>query len=296
MESIFHGNSNNSGVYKIINKQNGRIYIGSAKSFKKRFHQHHQSLKSNKHSNKFLQHDFNKCGPDAFIFEVLEVVDGDQRFITEQTHLDQYYDKQDDCYNFKKETVQKERSVGSHTPEETKKKMSDSMKKIWAEDEEYRTFQSVYQSKKTKELWEDPEYRAKHVEKIREFTQRPEYKEKLSKAAKGKIVSKETREKLSKIVGPRSKELWKDENHRAIQKVAREKSWVSNLERKQKMSKFMKDKMAKTYVLKDPEGNIVHITNITEFCENYPTKLIGNELSRVYRGIKRIYKGWTRVV
>lgn len=65
-----------SGIYKITNIKNNRIYIGSAKMFKERYRQHFAALKSNKHSNYFLQADYNKCGFDAFIFEIIEVVSG----------------------------------------------------------------------------------------------------------------------------------------------------------------------------------------------------------------------------
>ena len=76
MEYKYEGYSFKSGIYKIINKFNGRIYIGSAKRFIERWKSHTSSLRTQKHSNKFLQADFNKCGEDAFVFEVVEVTDG----------------------------------------------------------------------------------------------------------------------------------------------------------------------------------------------------------------------------
>jgi len=96
MKFIYKGNSRKSGVYKIINAQNGRIYIGSAKRFGERGMGHFRSLKKNKHPNKFLQYDFNKCGEEVFEFHILEVVGGKQkeRLLVEQKYLDQYYDGQ----------------------------------------------------------------------------------------------------------------------------------------------------------------------------------------------------------
>ena len=89
MEYINEEYSLKSGVYKITNKINGRIYIGSAKEFKRRYNQHRIGLIKKKHSNKFLQADFDKCGEDAFVFEVIEVVEGPQenRLLVEQTYI-----------------------------------------------------------------------------------------------------------------------------------------------------------------------------------------------------------------
>ena len=104
MEYRFEGNANKSGVYKIVNKINDRVYIGSAKTFKTRWHGHAASLRRQKHGNKYLQADFNKCGEEAFVFEVLEVVEGTKqdRLIAEQRYIDFYYGK-NKCYNLKKD-------------------------------------------------------------------------------------------------------------------------------------------------------------------------------------------------
>lgn len=105
MKFIFHEHGNQGGIYKILNLQNGRIYIGSTYRFKNRAKSHISELKANRHLNKFLQNDFNKCGEAAFVFEVLEVVDGDRsvRVEREQFHIDQWYDNQKNCYNLVKE-------------------------------------------------------------------------------------------------------------------------------------------------------------------------------------------------
>lgn len=134
MEIIYNGYSNASGVYHISNKINRRIYIGSAKSFKVRYQQHIKSLEKGTHHNKFLQHDFNKCGTDAFVFEVLEVVEGEQadRLLVEQKYVDIYHDNQDSCYNFKKQAKADNRSCYSKTPEETLLLISKNSKIYWS--------------------------------------------------------------------------------------------------------------------------------------------------------------------
>jgi len=104
MEYKYEGHSLKSGIYKLTNKNNNKVYIGSAKRFKERWNQHAASLRRNKHHNKYLQADFNKCGEEAFVFEVLEVVEGTKqdRLIAEQRFIDLYYGK-NKCYNLNKD-------------------------------------------------------------------------------------------------------------------------------------------------------------------------------------------------
>lgn len=139
MNTEYNGHSQSSGVYQIRNNVNGRVYIGSAKRFKQRYSEHCKTLEKGTHHNKYLQNDWNKCGSDAFTFEVLEVVEGDQsnRLMVEQTKLDSLYDNQDSCYNFKKQAKADSRSCFSKTPEETSKKLSHARKLQW-ENKDYR--------------------------------------------------------------------------------------------------------------------------------------------------------------
>lgn len=61
-----------SGIYMIINNINLKVYIGSAKCIRKRKHEHFNSLRKNKHYNKYLQASFNKYGENNFSFVILE--------------------------------------------------------------------------------------------------------------------------------------------------------------------------------------------------------------------------------
>lgn len=60
------------GIYKIQNKHNGRIYIGSTENFKSRISRHFEDLKTGVHKNLYLSKDYNEFGEDAFICEMLE--------------------------------------------------------------------------------------------------------------------------------------------------------------------------------------------------------------------------------
>lgn len=63
-----------SGIYLIICTITSKIYVGSARDLCKRRKQHFSALQRNEHHNPKLQNAFNKHGPDAFLFEILELV------------------------------------------------------------------------------------------------------------------------------------------------------------------------------------------------------------------------------
>ena len=78
-----------SGIYKIVNKVNGKYYVGSAINLKKRKRCHFQELEKQIHHNNHLQHAWNKYGQNAFEFIVVEYVENsDNLLITEQKYLD----------------------------------------------------------------------------------------------------------------------------------------------------------------------------------------------------------------
>jgi group I intron endonuclease len=60
------------GIYCIKNLINGKIYIGSSNDIKKRFNNHKNLLKNNKHTNNHLQSAWNKYKEKSFEFIILE--------------------------------------------------------------------------------------------------------------------------------------------------------------------------------------------------------------------------------
>jgi len=112
------------GTYTIVNTLNGRIYFGSSVQVEARLKDHQNDLAKGKHCNVFLQNDYNKCGSEAFQFKILsEARDHNQALADEQVLLDCYYDKCVNCYNMIK-TVAPAKGTWSHTPEETRAKLS----------------------------------------------------------------------------------------------------------------------------------------------------------------------------
>lgn len=63
-----------SGVYGLIHKETGRIYVGSSTEINRRRRHHLFHLKANKHCNPYLQHAWNKYGEEAFKWVILAAV------------------------------------------------------------------------------------------------------------------------------------------------------------------------------------------------------------------------------
>jgi group I intron endonuclease len=63
-----------AGVYQVRNLSNGKVLLGSSLNLEGPLNRHRFMLKINSHPTKELQQDWNKLGPDQFLFEILEVV------------------------------------------------------------------------------------------------------------------------------------------------------------------------------------------------------------------------------
>jgi group I intron endonuclease len=79
-----------SGIYTILNKTNGRCYVGSAHNCRSRFSGHRYLLNRNAHHCPPLQNAWNKYGPSAFDFVVLEECEQTDLLIREQVYLDSF--------------------------------------------------------------------------------------------------------------------------------------------------------------------------------------------------------------
>lgn len=104
-----------SGMYKITNLVNGKIYIGSSTSIRKRFNKHISLLKQNTHKNPDLQLDFNSGEECNFEFNVLEFCDQENLLEREQCYID--------ANNFNNLYNIKPKSDGSVVPHSIKDKL-----------------------------------------------------------------------------------------------------------------------------------------------------------------------------
>lgn len=79
---------NISGIYKITNIFNGRFYIGSSKDVESRWLRHNFDLHNGKHHCIELQSDFNKYGPQAFEYTLLEYCNQELLHCRERVYFD----------------------------------------------------------------------------------------------------------------------------------------------------------------------------------------------------------------
>jgi group I intron endonuclease len=63
-----------AGIFQIKNLKNGKILLGSSTNLHGPLNKHRFMLTIGRHDNADLQGDFDRYGPDAFVFEILEVV------------------------------------------------------------------------------------------------------------------------------------------------------------------------------------------------------------------------------
>lgn len=78
----------NCGIYKIINIENGKYYLGSSCNISKRFKRHIKELNEGKHHNIHLQRSFNKYGESKFELKTLTTCNKENLIKLEQKYLD----------------------------------------------------------------------------------------------------------------------------------------------------------------------------------------------------------------
>lgn len=87
-----------SGVYVIENRLTGRIYIGKAVNFARRWRGHRAQLQKGMHHNSRLQADWSRYGPEGFTFRVHTLAPSDQMSAIEEDLIARHLG--DGCYNW----------------------------------------------------------------------------------------------------------------------------------------------------------------------------------------------------
>lgn len=86
-KKVSYGNSDGtSGVYKIENIKNDKVYIGESFNIEERWKIHINDLNKGKHHSRKLQDDWNEYGKDYFKFDILKAID--VKSICEHTHYE----------------------------------------------------------------------------------------------------------------------------------------------------------------------------------------------------------------
>lgn len=200
-----------SGIYKIINKTNGKYYVGSSNNVgaggHSRWRQHSLKLIKGNHDNEYLQNAWNAYGKDNFEFVIVEEVSLDKLLIVEQKYLDLAKTEPDKCYNLKFEAMggqwrecSKNKMRGSNNPM-FGKTHTDEVKKILSEiskgrklDNETKRKLSQYRLGKTYS-----EETKRRISESKKGINNPNYGKPLSESHRRKIgeAIKKRREKLS---------------------------------------------------------------------------------------------------
>lgn len=148
--------NNRSGVYKITNSVDGKIYIGSAIRFRERYRKHCSSLRRGTHYNNHLKSAVNKYGLENFKFELIEITSLEDRKVREQELILEAKSYDDSIgYNRKCETG----TVAIYSPE-TLKVFSDNGKRL---------------GELSKERFQDPEYKRRFAEHMRSIPKSEEH-------------------------------------------------------------------------------------------------------------------------
>lgn len=79
-------NDHKSGIYAIHHIDSGKVYVGSAVSFKRRRAEHLKRLRNKYHENGKLQRAWDKYGEGSFVFSVLEYVENKIDLIIREQH------------------------------------------------------------------------------------------------------------------------------------------------------------------------------------------------------------------
>jgi group I intron endonuclease len=129
-------------IYCIVNKINGKKYIGSAFVFNRRKNKHLSELRRGVHHSSILQNAWNKYGEDNFEFQILEEIDEKQILIEREQW---WLDNSEREYNIcpvagncagRKHTDETKRKIGDYNrtkrvfSDDTRKKISNSKKGV----------------------------------------------------------------------------------------------------------------------------------------------------------------------
>ena len=125
----------NSGIYKIENKANNKVYVGSTNNFTRRWLKHRALLRHSKHQNSHLQAAWNKYGESSFTFSIIEYCPVDSLLSREQFYIDTLHPE----YN------QTAIAGKIEMTEERRKKLSDSLNKVYAENKFPKATKEVHQ-------------------------------------------------------------------------------------------------------------------------------------------------------
>lgn len=287
MSTLYHESAPDvSGIYRITCVPTGKIYIGSAVSFRTRWANHFSSLRRNAHKNPKLQAAWNKYGEQAFTFEVFELV-----LIPFLLEREQYW--LDKLKPFGKNGFNIARVAGSNlgiklSYEHREKLRIQHLGKKHTDEAKAKMSKSRTGKKRN----------PKSIEKMK-IAQRgrivsPEHRAKLSASHTGKKLSEETKRKIGNAHKGRKQSPEAIEKtrlaHLGKKRSEQARANMSAAKRGHKMDLTLYSSRRKTLIVTEPNGTEYSIHGIHKFCKEH--QLDPFLLKRVAKGEQDHHKGW----
>lgn len=227
-----------SGIYKIRNLLNGKVYIGQSIDINNRFRVHKNIIRSTKVFRHLLYKAFNKYGIENFEFNVIEHVEDTNLLDQREQHWLDYYNSYNPEYGYNlRPKAESNRGIklsdehklkiglsnsGRKHNNETIKKMAETRRKLW-QDSIYKNKQQTVKHKGRFKKGYIPYNKGKKLseEHIKNIS-----KGHLGQKAwnKGVTVTEEKLKEMSAI----SKKLWNDPEYRQKTKEA-QKIYYKNI-------------------------------------------------------------------
>ena len=185
------------GIYRIVNKINGKCYVGQSTKIEQRWKDHISELINNRHHNVPLQRAWNKYGACSFVFEILCLCDKEHL-----NDLETYW-----C-NYYRPNVYNTGNTMSKGPvsEYVRKKITKKLIGHPVSQETREKFRKALTGRKHPGKPVSEETKRKLSDALRgrpSYVRTPEHRKMMSEKFKGHIVSEEARRKISETLKKR---------------------------------------------------------------------------------------------
>lgn len=236
-----------SGIYEILNRVNGKRYVGSAVDIAQRWREHRRGLKAGRHHSRHLQAAWNKHGETAFDFRVLMECEPVDLLREEQAE----FDRRPPDYNICPTAGS---TLGRLHSDETRRKIGASKAglKMPPRDAEYRAKISAahkgkakspehlaaLQSGRSRRIYTQEQrdktgasLKVAYAEGRKDRSRPPEYREKIAATLRERAESPEFKERLRQQAADAWAERSEDDRNAHMEKVRAARGPITDMQR-----------------------------------------------------------------